>query len=118
MKQVPASSKVDVDPENGTLRRNSADTKTNPYDLFGLECALRIRQKVGGTVTVLTMGPAMAEEMIRDAYAMGADLVACGKQTTDGDTAQIGPAVAEHLNIPHTAWVSEICDEDESYNRG
>lgn len=146
MKQVPASSKVEVDPENGSLKRNSADTKTNPYDLYALETALRIKEKVGGTVTVLTMGPASAEDMIRDAYAMGADdgailsdskfagsdvlatsytisqgirllggadLIVCGKQTTDGDTAQIGPAVAEHLGLPHTAWVSQICSVDD-----
>ena len=143
MKQVPASSKVEVDPENGTLKRDSADTKTNPYDLFGLEVALRIRAEVGGTVTVLTMGPEQAKEMVRDAYAMGADdavilsdrkfagsdvlatsytlsqgirllggadLIICGKQTTDGDTAQIGPAIAEHLAMPHAAWVGEICE--------
>lgn len=143
MKQVPASSKVEVDPENGTLKRMGAESKTNPYDLFALETALRIREKLGGTVTVLTMGPGQAESMIRDAYAMGADdgvilsdrkfagsdvlatsytlsqgiraigganLIICGKQTTDGDTAQIGPAIAEHLGMPHTAWVSEICD--------
>lgn len=146
MKQVPASSKVQVDPENGTLMRSTADTKTNPYDLYGLETALQIRNKIGGTVTVLTMGPNQAEEMIRDAYAMGADdavilsdrkfagsdvlatsytlsqgirmigeydLIVCGKQTTDGDTAQIGPAIAEHLNIPHTAWVGEIPEVTE-----
>jgi len=146
MKQVPASSKVEVDPENGTLKRDGADSKTNPFDLYSLETALRIREKVGGTVTVLTMGPTQAESMIRDAYAMGADdavilsdrkfagsdvlatsytlsqgvraigaydLIICGKQTTDGDTAQIGPAIAEHLGLPHTAWVSEICDVDE-----
>lgn len=147
MKQVPASSKVEVDPENGTLKRSSADTKTNPYDLFGLETALRIREKLGGTVTVLTMGPVQTEELIRDAYAMGADegvilsdrkfagsdvlatsytlsqgihmlggadLIICGKQTTDGDTAQIGPAIAEHLGLPHVAWVGEICEADET----
>ncbi|MFA9463361.1 MAG: electron transfer flavoprotein subunit beta [Velocimicrobium sp.] len=146
MKQVPASSKVEVDPENGTLKRMGVETKTNPYDLFGLETALQIREKVGGTVTVLTMGPAQAKEMMYDAFAMGADdavilsdkkfagsdvlatsytlsqgirallgadLIICGKQTTDGDTAQIGPAIAEHLNIPHAAWVSKISGVDE-----
>ena len=142
MKQVPATSKVEVDPISGSLIRGSADTKTNPYDLYALETALRIREEMGGTVIVLTMGPQQATEMIRDAYAMGADrgvvlsdrkfagsdvlatsytlsqgirmlegadLIICGKQTTDGDTAQIGPAIAEHLAIPHAAWVSEIC---------
>jgi electron transfer flavoprotein beta subunit len=92
------------------------------------------------------MGPPQAEEMMRDAYAMGADdavilsdrkfagadvlatsyalsqgiqllggadLIICGRQTTDGDTAQVGPAIAEHLAIPHAAWVAEIVDANE-----
>lgn len=141
MKQVPAGTKVDIDPETGAMKRMSGETRTNPYDLFALETAIQIREKVGGTVTVLTMGPPQAEEMIRDAFTMGADdgiilsdkkfagadvlatsyalaqaiqvekdvdLIICGKQTTDGDTAQVGPAIAEHLHIPHAAWVAEI----------
>ena len=145
MKQVPAGTKVDIDPETGAMKRLSGETRTNPYDLFALEAALQLREKVGGSVTVLTMGPPQAEEMRRDAYTMGADdavilsdrkfagadvlatsyalsqgitaigdidLIICGKQTTDGDTAQVGPAIAEHLGIPHAAWVSEIVDAD------
>ncbi|MDO4554778.1 MAG: electron transfer flavoprotein subunit beta/FixA family protein [Lachnospiraceae bacterium] len=147
IKQVPSSSEVEIDPENGTLKRSGSESKTNPYDLFALEAALRIRNQVGGTVTALTMGPDQAEEMMRDAYMMGADdavilsdkkfagsdvlatsytlaqgirvlegadLIICGKQTTDGDTAQIGPAIAEHLGIPHAAWVSEITEVTDS----
>ena len=146
MKQVPAGTKVDIDPETGAMKRMSGETRTNPYDLFALETALQMREKLGGTVTVLTMGPPQAEEMIRDAFTMGADegiilsdkkfagadvlatsyvlaqgiqiaqgadLIICGKQTTDGDTAQVGPAIAEHLHIPHAAWVSEIVDVTE-----
>lgn len=146
IKQVPASSHVDIDEETGTLKRLGSDTKTNPYDLFALETALRLKEQLGGRVTALTMGPPQAEAMMRDAYAMGADeavvlsdkkfagsdvlatsytlaqgiralgnydLIICGKQTTDGDTAQIGPAIAEHLGIPHTAWVSQICEANE-----
>ena len=60
MKQVPAGTKVDIDPETGAMKRMSGDTRTNPYEL-------------GGTVTVLTMGPPQAETMMRDAYACGAD---------------------------------------------
>lgn len=147
MKQVPAGTKVDIDPETGAMKRLSGETRTNPYDLFALEAALQLREKLGGTVTVITMGPPQAEEMMRDAYTMGADdavilsdrkfagadvlatsytlsqgiqvlggadLIVCGKQTTDGDTAQVGPAIAEHLGIPHAAWVSEIVDADEA----
>ena len=141
MKQVPASTKVDIDPETGAMKRLSSATRTNPYDLFALETALQLRDLVGGTVVALTMGPPQAEGMMRDAYTMGADdavilsdrkfagadvlatsyalsqgiqvlggadLIICGRQTTDGDTAQVGPAIAEHLGIPHAAWVSEI----------
>lgn len=146
MKQVPAGTKVDIDPETGAMKRMSGATRTNPYDLFALETALQIREKIGGTVTVITMGPLQAEEMIKDAFAMGADkgiilsdrkfagadvlatshvlaqgiqvaggadLIICGKQTTDGDTAQVGPAIAEHMHIPHAAWVSEIVEITE-----
>lgn len=146
MKQVPAGTKADIDPETGAMKRMSGDTRTNPYDLFALETALALREKVGGTVTVLTMGPPQAETMMRDAYTMGADdavilsdrkfagadvlstsyvlsqgiqvlggadLIICGRQTTDGDTAQVGPAIAEHLGIPHAAWVAEIEEADE-----
>lgn len=146
MKQVPAGTKVDIDPETGAMKRLSSDTRTNPYDMFALETALRLREKLGGTVTVLTMGPAQAEAMMRDAYTMGADdavilsdrkfagadvlatsyalsqgiqilggadLIICGRQTTDGDTAQVGPAIAEHLAIPHAAWVAEIVEASD-----
>lgn len=145
MKQVPASTKVDIDPETGAMKRLSSATRTNPYDLFALETALQLRDLVGGTVTALTMGPPQAEIMMRDAYTMGADeavilsdrkfagadvlatsyalsqgiqvlggadLIICGRQTTDGDPAQVGPAIAEHLSIPHAAWVAEIVQAD------
>ncbi|MCD2491490.1 electron transfer flavoprotein subunit beta/FixA family protein [Lacrimispora sp. NSJ-141] len=150
IKQVPAASNVEIDPESGTLKRAGSESKTNPYDLFALEAALRLREKLGGTVTALTMGPPQAEEMMRDAYSMGIDhavilsdkkfagsdvlatsytlsqgitalgefdLILCGKQTTDGDTAQIGPALAEHLHLPHTAWAGEICEASDTYIR-
>lgn len=147
MKQVPASTRVEIDEQTGNLKRLGAAGRTNPFDLYALECALKIRERLGGTVTVLTMGPRQAESMIRDAYLMGADdavilsdpqfagadvlatsytlsqgiqllggtdLIICGRQTTDGDTAQIGPALAEHLHLPHAAWVHEITGVDET----
>ena len=146
MKQVPATQQVEIDPDTGNLRRGSAGTRTNPYDLAALEMALRLREQMGGTVTVLSMGPKSAETMARDAYLMGADdavilsdgkfagsdvlatsyalsqgvkllgsadLILCGRQTTDGDTAQVGPALAEHLHIPHAAWVAAVESVDE-----
>ena len=120
MKQVPATSQVQIDPETGAMQRLSANTRTNPYDLFALETALQIKEKTGGTVIVLTMGPGHAEEIMKDAYTMGADeavifsdrkfagsdvlatsytlaqgihvlggadIILCGRQKTDGDTA-------------------------------
>jgi len=141
IKQVPATNKVAVDEQTGVLKRAGVQSKMNPYDLFALETALRLREAHGGTVTVGTMGPPQAQAVIREAYLMGADagfvfsdrrlggadvlatsytlsqairstgdfdLILCGKQTTDGDTAQVGPAIAEHMGIPHAAWVSHI----------
>lgn len=141
VKQVPETSKVEVDPVTGVLKRDGVDSKMNPYDLYALETALRIREKVGGTVKVISMGPPQAQEVIKEAYMMGADegvllsdrkfagsdvlataytlsqgvrkmgnidVILCGKQTTDGDTAQVGPEMAEYLGMPHIANVIKI----------
>ena len=145
-KQVPGTSKVDIDEETGVLKRTGADAKMNPYDLYALEAALRLKERRGGTVSVITMGPPQAAEIVREAYATGVDrgilltdkafagsdvlatsralsgginktgpydLIICGKQTTDGDTAQIGPELAEFLGIPHVTNVTEILETDE-----
>lgn len=141
IKQVPASSKVEVDPVTGVLKRDGADSKMNPYDLYALETALRLKEEYGGSVSVISMGPPQAGAVIREAFAMGADegvllsdrnfggadvlatsytiaqgikkmggfdLILCGKQTTDGDTAQVGPEVSEYLDIPSVAGVISI----------
>lgn len=143
VKQVPETNKAEVDPVTGVIKREGFDAKTNPYDLYALETALRLKEKYSGTVTVITMGPGQAEDVIKEAYSMGADngilisdrrfagsdvlatsyalsqgikssggfdLIICGKQTTDGDTAQVGPEIGEHLNIPSVANVLEIID--------
>ncbi|MBR5010633.1 MAG: electron transfer flavoprotein subunit beta/FixA family protein [Clostridia bacterium] len=141
VKQVPATNKVEVDKKTGVLKRSGVSSKLNPYDLYALETALRLKERCGAKVTVGTMGPPQAEAAIRETYMMGADegylfsdrrlggadvlatsytlsqairglgdfdLILCGRQTTDGDTAQVGPAIAEHLGIPHAAWVSRL----------
>ncbi|MCC8141751.1 MAG: electron transfer flavoprotein subunit beta/FixA family protein [Lachnospiraceae bacterium] len=141
IKQVPGTNDVEIDEETGSLKRDSAAAKTNPYDLYAMETALRLRDEYGGTVTAVTMGPPQAEVMMREAYMMGVDdayiftdrvfagadvlatsytlalgitsccefdIIVCGRQTTDGDTAQVGPAMAEYLGIPCAAWVGEI----------
>lgn len=145
IKQVPGTNKVEVDEKTGVLKRDGIESKMNPYDLYAIETALRIREKVNGSITAVTMGPPQAAAIIREAYMMGVDegyilsdrafagadvlatsytitqgikcigkfdLIICGKQTTDGDTAQVGPAIAEHLDIPHVAWVSKINEVD------
>ena len=147
IKQVPGTSKVEVDPVTGVLKRDGVDSKMNPYDLYALETALKIREEKGGVIKVITMGPPQAAEVIKEAYMMGADegalvtdrkfagadvlatsytisqgvrkmgnfdLILCGKQTTDGDTAQVGPEMAEYLGIPHIANVLSIVEVKES----
>ena len=56
IKQVPESNKVQVDEVTGVLKRNSSESKMNPYDLYALETALRLKEKYGGSVDVITMG--------------------------------------------------------------
>ncbi|WP_234123856.1 electron transfer flavoprotein subunit beta/FixA family protein [Clostridium hydrogenum] len=146
IKQVPGTSKVEVDEKTGVLKRDGVDSKMNPYDLYALETALRIKKKLGGSVNVISMGPPQAKEVIKEAYMMGVDrgalisdrkfagadvlataytisqgirkmgnfdLILCGKQTTDGDTAQVGPEIAEYLKIPHIANVIKIEEASE-----
>lgn len=73
IKQVPGTNKVDVDPVTGVLKRSGVDSKMNPYDLYAIETALRLREKFGGEVDVISMGPPQAKAVIREAYALGAD---------------------------------------------
>jgi len=141
IKQVPGTTKVDIDEKTGVLKREGVETKLNPYDLYAIETAVRLRETYGGKVTALTMGPLQSEEVLREALMMGADdcallsdkalagadvlstgyalsgavrnlgafdLIICGKQTTDGDTAQVGAELAEFLDIPHVTNVTGI----------
>jgi len=148
IKQVPLTSDVAIDSKTGVIKRESGETKMNPYDLFGLETALRLKERFSGEVLVLTMGPPQAESVIREAFMMGADegylltdrsiagsdvlatsfalsqailviggidLIVCGKQTTDGDTAQVGAECSEFLGIPCITSVQQICDIHDGY---
>jgi electron transfer flavoprotein beta subunit len=142
IKQVPGATSVEIDPDTGVLKRDTVQAKLNPYDLFALETAFRLKERAcGGRITAITMGPMAARAALLEAIYMGADegvlltdqrfagadvvatsytlsqgiralgafdLVVCGKQTTDGDTAQVGPEVAEFLGIPHCANVMEL----------
>ncbi len=146
VKQVPGTTQVEVDPVTGVLKRDGVDSKLNPYDLFALEAAFALRDKVGGTVRTVSMGPNQAIPSLLETIYMGADssvllsdrkfagadvhatsyviksgvermgdfdLVICGKQTTDGDTAQVGPEMAEMLGIEHVTNVLSIDDSDD-----
>lgn len=143
IKQVPGTSEVEVDEKTGVLKRDGIDSKMNPYDLYALETALKIKEKKGAILKVLTMGPPQAKQIVEESFMMGVDdgailsdrkfagadvlatsytlsqgikkvgnpdLIICGKQTTDGDTAQVGPEIAEFLNIPHITNVTKIIE--------
>jgi electron transfer flavoprotein beta subunit len=149
IKQVPDSAQIRVHPVTNTIMRQGVPTIVNPYDLFALEAALRLRDELGATVTVLTMGPPMAEDTLRRALGFGADravlltdrafagsdtlatsfalsqailrigqewgmpdIVFTGKQTIDGDTAQVGPGIARRLGLNQVTYVSAINQVD------
>lgn len=144
IKQVPDSSQIRVHPVTNTIMRQGVPTVVNPYDLISLEEALRIRDRLGARVTVLSMGPKMAVDALRKCVSFGADdavlitdrvfagsdtlatsyalasairtigaehpvdMVFCGKQTIDGDTAQVGPGIARRLGLQQLTYVSQI----------
>ena len=141
IKQVPDTTEVKINPETNTLIREGAPSIVNPFDENAVEAALQLKEKHGGTVTVITMGPPQAAEALKTTIAMGADnavlisdrafagsdtwatsytlsqaikklgkydLILCGKQAIDGDTAQVGPGIAEWLGIPQVTFASKI----------
>ena len=140
IKQVPdTKGGVKFNPD-GTLDRAAMLTIMNPDDKAGLEAALRLKDQYGAEVTVITMGLPKAEDVLREALAMGADkavlvtdrvlggadtwatsqtlagairnleydLIITGRQAIDGDTAQVGPQISEHLNIPVISYAQDI----------
>lgn len=150
MKQVPDTTEVKIDPETNTLVREGVPAIINPYDIHAVEAALALKDKYGGKVTVITMGPSMALEALKKAVGYGVDeaillsdrafagadtlatsyvlakaveklaktegvdLVLCGKQAIDGDTAQVGPGIAERMKYPLLTYVMEIVDIDKT----
>ena len=146
IKQVPdTKGGVKFNPD-GTLDRGAMLTIMNPDDKAGLEAALRLKDEYGAEVTVITMGLPKAEDVLREAMAMGADkailvtdrvlggadtwatsqtlagairnleydLIITGRQAIDGDTAQVGPQISEHLNIPVISYAQDIKVEGDS----
>ena len=144
IKQVPDSAQIRVHPVTNTIMRQGVPAIVNPYDLFSLEEALRLKDKHGGRVTVISMGPPQAENALKKCIAFGADeaflvtdrafagadtlatsfalasairqiekdmkvdMVFAGKQTIDGDTAQVGPGIAKRLDMQLLTYVSQI----------
>ena len=139
-KQVPDTTEVKLDPKTNTLIRDGVPSIINPDDKAGIEVALRLKEQVGGTVTLVCMGPPQADVALREALAMGCDdavlisgrefggsdtlatstiiaagiktldydVIITGRQAIDGDTAQVGPQIAEHLGIPQVSYAAEV----------
>ncbi|MFX1340659.1 MAG: electron transfer flavoprotein subunit beta/FixA family protein [Promethearchaeota archaeon] len=144
IKQVPGIQEVRIDPKTNTLIRQGIPSIMNPHDKHAVELGLTIKEKHGGEVIALSMGPPQAEEVLREALSMGVDkaylltdrafagadtlatshtlalavrkvmaeadkdekyIVICGVQAIDGDTAQVGPEMAEELGIPQITYV-------------
>jgi len=140
VKQVPDAKDVRLDPKTNTLAREGVEAIMNPFDRHALEEAVCLKEQLGGTVTVLTMGPPQAEDVLRESIACGADrgvlvsdrafagadtwatsytlagaietigkcdLILCGKQAIDGDTAQVGPGLAARMGLPYVTCVQK-----------
>lgn len=148
VKQVPDTTQVKVDPVTGTLIREGVPFIMNPYDTHALEESLRLKDRYGFRVAVISMGPPTAEVTLRKAQALGADeaillsdrafggadtlatsmvlteairklaqqeelaVVICGRQTIDGDTAQVGPGIASRLGCSQLTLVDRIEEVD------
>jgi electron transfer flavoprotein beta subunit len=140
IKQVPDTTEIKLNPETGTMIRDGVPSIMNPDDKGGLEMALHLKEQFGAHVTVITMGPPQADQILREAFAMGADraihltdkrfagadtlatsnalagalrmleydLIITGRQAIDGDTAQVGPQIAELLNLPQVTYVEDL----------
>ena len=141
IKQVPETTEVRINPETNTLMREGVKSIINPFDMYAIEEAIRLKERFGGKVSVITMGPPQADSALREAISLGADegylvcdrafagsdtwatsytlagaikklgqfdLIICGKQASDGDTAQVGPGISTHLNIPQVTYVKKI----------
>ena len=141
VKQVPDTTEVKIDPKTNTLIRQGVPSIVNPFDKNAVEAALQLKEKHGGKVTVITMGPPQAKDALKECVAMGADeaylvsdrafggadtlatsytlaaairklgnfdVILCGKQAIDGDTAQVGPEIAEYLDIAQVTYAAKV----------
>jgi len=150
IKQVPETTEVRINPETNTLIREGVKSIINPFDMYAIEEGVRFKERFGGKVTVISMGPPQADAALREAISMGADegvlvcdrafagsdtwatsytlagaikklgsfdLILCGKQASDGDTAQVGPGISTHLDIPQVTYVKKIEEVKEKVMR-
>ena len=146
IKQVPSTNEVKLDPETKTIIRDGRQSVINPFDTYAMEEAVRLKEKLGGTVCALSMGIPAVERLLREAMSRGVDsalllsdrafagadtlataytlslgvrhlgdfdLILCGRMAIDGDTAQIGPELAEDLGIPQVTNVTAILEARE-----
>jgi electron transfer flavoprotein beta subunit len=150
IKQVPNTTDVKIDPVKNTLIREGVESIINPFDTYAIEEAVRLKERLSGKVTVITMGPPQAEAALREAISLGCDeaillsdrkfagsdtwatsytiscaikkigvfdIILCGKQASDGDTAQVGPGISTHLDIPQVTYVKKIEEIKENKAR-
>jgi len=143
VKQVPATTEVKIDPETGRLVREGVRSVMNPFDLYAVEQAVLLCERLGGETIALSMGPPQARASLQESLYLGADraillsdrafagsdtwatsyalaraietlggvdLVICGKQAIDGDTAQVGPGIAAHLDWPQVTYAAAMTD--------
>ena len=141
IKQVVAGDQVKIDPRTHSLVRLAEFSHINPFDLFALDLAVQLKKEYSGSITAVTMGPKISEEVLWEALAIGADraillsdprfaasdtlatsyvlgmgirkigkfdLILCGVRATDSDTGQVGPQLAEELDIPHVTGVEKL----------
>ncbi len=145
IKQVPETTEVRINPETNTLIRDGVKSIVNPFDMYAIEEGVRLKERFGGKVFVVTMGPPQAEAALREAISMGCDegilitdrafaggdtwatsytlchaikkitrefgafdAILCGKQASDGDTAQVGPGISSWLDLPQVTYVKKI----------
>jgi electron transfer flavoprotein beta subunit len=141
IKQVITGDQVKIDPRTHSLVRSAEFSRINPFDLFALDMAVKMKKEYSGSITAITMGPEISEEVLWEALAIGADraillsdrrfaasdtlatsyvlgmgirkigkfdLILCGMRTSDSDTAQVGPQLAEELDLPHLTGVEKL----------
>jgi electron transfer flavoprotein beta subunit len=148
IKQVVAGDRVKIDPGTYSLVRSAEFSSINPFDLFALDRAVQLKKEYSGSITAVTMGPKISEEVLWEALTLGADravllsdprfsasdtlatsyvlgmgirkigkfdLILCGMRTTDGDTGQVGPQLAEELDLPYISAVEKLEGEMGSF---